>query len=109
MSFGKMNTFINIIEITTTKDSEGFKSETDSIIASVRAYREEKHGSRKWTNLAAFTKADAIFKFRKIPGIQIKSGMVLVCDTGRYTVESVEAFNSMYVEAIAVKVEPSKG
>lgn len=104
-----MNTFIDIIERTITKDSEGFKSETDNIIASVRAYKEEKHGSRKWANMAAFTKADALFKFRKIPNLQIKSGMIIVCDTGRYTVESVEVFNSMYVEVIAVKIDPSKG
>ncbi|WP_461206070.1 phage head completion protein [Clostridium sp. DL1XJH146] len=109
MSFGKMNTLIDIIERINTKDSEGFKSETDNIIASVRAYKEEKHGSRKWANMAAFTKADAIFKFRKISGIQIKSGMILVCDTGRYTIESAEVLNKMYVEAIAVKVDPSKG
>ncbi|MFA9398836.1 MAG: head-tail adaptor protein [Clostridiaceae bacterium] len=109
MSFGKMNTFVDIIDRTQIKDSDGFSTQTDKIIASIRAFREEKHGSKKWANMAAFTTADAIFKFRKVPGIQVKSGMILTCDTGRYTVESSEVFNNMYVEVIAVKVDTSEG
>ena len=40
MSFGKMNTFITIVEKQHTTDDEGFKTESDVSIAEVRAYRE---------------------------------------------------------------------
>ena len=109
MSFGKMNSFVDIIDKATTKDSEGFVSQTDNIIASVRAYKEERHGSRKWANMAAFTQANALFKFRKVPGLKIESGMILVCDTVRYTAISVEDLKGLYIEVAAKKTEPSKG
>ena len=54
MSFGKMNTFIDIIESVSVKDSEGFTTKSDNIIASVRAYRECRHGAEKWRNIASF-------------------------------------------------------
>ena len=47
MSFGKMNTFISIVEKQFTQDDEGFKTETDVTVAEVRAYREGRHGSEK--------------------------------------------------------------
>ena len=108
MSFGSMNTFIDIIERVTEKDSEGFSNQTDKVVASVRAYKEEKHGSMKWANMSAFTSADAIFKFRIIPGIEIKSGMMIACDIGRYKVISVEHLRGMYIEVAAEKVETLK-
>jgi hypothetical protein len=37
MSFGKSNTFIDIIITTPTKDAEGFVTHGDTILASVRA------------------------------------------------------------------------
>ena len=37
MSFGKMNTLIDIVEKVTIKDAEGFRTEVDSIVASVKA------------------------------------------------------------------------
>ena len=48
MSFGKMNTFISIVEKQFTQDKDGFKTETDVTVAEVRAYREGRHGSEKW-------------------------------------------------------------
>ena len=38
MSFGKMNTFISIVEKQFTQDDEGFKTEADVTVAEVRAY-----------------------------------------------------------------------
>ena len=108
MSLGKMNNFVDIFNRIQSKDSEGFVTETDDFVASVRASREERHGSRKWANLAAFTNANAIFKFRRVPGLKIESGMVFVCEAGRYTVTSVETVNAMYMEVLAEKVEPAK-
>lgn len=103
-----MNTFIDIIENIKIKDSEGFTKEIDNIVASVRAYKEEKHGSLKWANMAAFSSADALFAFRRIPVLEIKTGMMIVCDTGRYKIISVEHVRGMYTEVAAEKIEPSK-
>ena len=52
MSFGKMNTFISIVEKQFIQDEDGFKTETDVTVAEVRAYREGRHGSEKWANMA---------------------------------------------------------
>lgn len=103
-----MNTFIDIIEIKTEKDSEGFSSQNDEVLASVRAYKEERHGSLKWANMAAFTSADALFRFRRIPDVEIKTGMMIVEDTGRYKVISLENVREMYTEVAAEKIEPLK-
>ena len=69
MSFGKMNAFIDIIKPVITKDADGFKVASDEILASVRAYREGRHGSERWANRAAFTDATDLFRFRWIPGV----------------------------------------
>ncbi len=108
MSFGRMNTFVDIIKTTPIKDSEGFASHNDNILVSIRAYREERHGSKKWANMAAFTTANALFRFRRIPGIEVERGMVLACDTSRYNIVSVENLNNMYVEVLAEKIESSQ-
>ena len=47
MSFGKMNTFLSIIEKQFTQDEDGFKTETDVTVAEVRAYREGRLSFRK--------------------------------------------------------------
>ena len=109
MSFGKMNTFIDIIEKTTIKDSDGFSTETDNIIASVRAYQEGRHGSEKWANRATFSEATELFRFRFIPDITVTSSMVLVCYGGRFEVTSVENVKGrgMYLEILAKEVKPS--
>ena len=108
MSFGKMKTLVDIIETSTSQDEEGFVKKEDKIIASIRAYREERRPSRKWANLAAFTEADALFQLRVIPDLELKAGMILVCDTGSYTVINVEKVKGLYIEALAKKLEPTK-
>lgn len=108
MSIGKMKNFVDIFNRNQSKDSEGFVTEVDDFVASVRATREERHGSRKWANLAAFTDANAIFKFRRIPGLELQSGMIFICNNSRYTVISTEVINGMYMEVLAEKIEPSK-
>ena len=45
MSFGKMNAFIDLVKKEVSVDAEGFKSEKEVTLASVRAYREGRHGS----------------------------------------------------------------
>ena len=39
MSFGKMNTLVDIIQTAPVKDAEGFVVSGDTILATVRAYR----------------------------------------------------------------------
>lgn len=109
MSFGKMNTFIDIIRPTITTDSAGFKRESDELLASVRAYREGRHGSEKWANRAVFTDATDLFRFRVIPNLTITTGMILVCSESRFEITSVEDVkgHGMYIEILAKEVKPS--
>ena len=109
MSYGKMNTFIDIIRPTITKDSDGFKVTSDEILASVRAYREGRHGSERWANRAAFTDATDLFRFRHIPNLKITEDMVITCADGRFEITSVEDVKGrgMYIEVLAKEVKPS--
>ena len=109
MSFGKMNTFIDLIEKRVTVDEEGFRGATEAVVASIRAYREGRHGSEKWANRAAFTDATDLFRFRCIPGVTVNTSMVIVCPGGRFEITSVEDVKGrgMYVEVLAREVKPS--
>ena len=111
MSFGKMNTFISIVEKQFTQDDEGFKTETDVTVAEVRAYREGRHGSQRWANLAAFSEATDLFRFRRIPGMTITTDQFLICDDCRYDIVSVEDVKGrgMYIEVLAKKEVPTVG
>ena len=102
MSLGKMSTFIDIIEPRKVKDESGFITVQDVILASVRAYKEMRHGTRVWANRAAFSKATALFRFRKIDGLKIDTSHVIVCDTGRYRILSIEDVKNrgMYMEVL---------
>jgi head-tail adaptor len=108
MSYGKMNTFIDIVEKVTTKDPEGFRSEIDNIIASVKAYREGRHGNEKWANRATFSEATDLFRLRKIPNITITTDMVVMNKEGRFEITSVEDIKGrgMYIEVLAKEVKP---
>ncbi|MBH1941319.1 head-tail adaptor protein [Anaerocolumna sedimenticola] len=109
MSFGKMNTFIDIISTVPIKDKEGFSIKGDDILASVRAYKEDRHSSERWTNMASFSTASCLFRFRKISGLKVTTEMVIVCDDGRYQILSVEDVRSrgMYIEVLTEKIEPT--
>jgi len=109
MSFGKMNTFIDIVERINIKDAEGFRTEVDNIVASVRAYREGRHGNEKWANRASFTEATDLFRFRCIPGITITASMVIIHSDKRFEITSVEDVKGrgMYLEVLAKEVVPS--
>jgi hypothetical protein len=109
MSFGKMNTFIDIISTAPTKDAEGFATTGDTILASIRTYKEDRHGSEKWTNMATFSTASSLFRFRKIPGLTIKAEMLITCTDGRYRILSAEDVRGrgIYTEVLAERLEPS--
>ena len=103
MSFGKMNTFVDLIEKKQVKDEYGFVTESDVIIASFRAYYEPKHGSEKWVNRTQLFEATALFQFRAISGIKVTTDMVLTCEHGRFEITSVEDVKGkgMYIEVMA--------
>jgi head-tail adaptor len=109
MSFGKMNTFIDIIEKVTINDSEGFSTEIDNIVATIRAYREGRHGTEMWANRATFSEATDLFRFRCIPGVTITTAMLIACENGRFEITSVEDVKGrgMYTEVLAKEVKPS--
>jgi head-tail adaptor len=109
MGLGKMNTFIDIISTVPVKDEDGFSSAGDTILASLRAYKEDRHGSERWSNMAAFSTASSLFRFRKIPELEITADMFITCADGRYRILSAEDVRGrgMYIEVLAERLEPS--
>lgn len=109
ISFGKMNTQIQITRKRVALDDEGFQTESNVIVATVRAYREGRHGSEKWANRAAFSEATDLFRFRTIPGLMVTTNMRLLCDGSVFEITSVEDVKGrgMYIEALAKEVQPS--
>ena len=107
MSFGKMNVPISIVMETISKDTEGFATKADTVLASIHAYREGRHGSQKWVNRAAFSEATDLFRFRAIPGLTVTTEHVILCDGERYEITSVEDVKGrgMYIEALAERIE----
>ena len=111
MSFGKMNGFATIKSIQTTQDSEGFSTETEVTLATVRCYKEGRHGSQRWANLAAFSEATDLFRFRTIPNVAVTTDHYIIFENERYDITSVENVKGrgMYTEVLAKKVVASCG
>ena len=111
MSFGKMNSLADIVKTNQVKDSEGFTHSKDEVLATVRVYREGRHGSQRWANLAAFSEATDLFRFRCIPGLTVTTDHIIVSDGERFEVTSVEDVKGrgMYTEVLAKKVVPTVG
>ena len=111
MSYGKMNRPAQITEVRNVKDSEGFSSKQDVVLAEIRVCREGRHGSERWANLATFSEATDLFRFRMIPGLTITTAHFIVCDGERFNITSVEDMKGrgMYTEVLAKKVVTSIG
>ncbi len=111
MSIGKMNKKARIVRLVETKDSEGFISKEEELVASIRCAIEGRHGSEKWANLASFSEATELFTFRKIPNVTISTDMFIVYDNIYYDILSSEAIHGrgMYVEVLAKRNESSDG
>lgn len=111
MSFGNMNTFIDIVVLKKSKDEEGFATTVYDTVASVRAYREGRHGSQRWANLAAFSEATDLFRFRAIPGVSITTDHVIMTGGETFDITSVENVKGrgMYTEVLAKKVVATSG
>ena len=108
MNIGRMTEYIEIIRPERVKDEDGFSERSDSVLASVRAYREGRHGSERWANRAAFTDATDLFRFRIIPRIEITTDLVIVCGAHRFEITSVENVHGrgMYIETLCREVKP---
>lgn len=104
-----MNAFITIVEKKISTDDEGFKTETEEVLASVRAYREGRHGSEKWANMAVFSAATDLFRFRTIPGLEITTNMRILCGGHVFEITSVEDVRrkGMYLEVLGTEVKTS--
>ena len=109
MSFGKMKEQIIFALPASVKDAEGFASPADVPLRSLRAYREGRHGSERWANRAAFSQSTDLFRFRKIPGFDVTTKMVILCGEHRFEIESVEDVKGrgMYIEVLVKEVKPS--
>ena len=106
-----MKISIEIVQSTYVKDTEGFSQQVDQTLATVKAYREGRHGNKKWANRATFSEATDLFRFRSIPGIKIATELTILCDQERYEITSAENVRQrgMYWEVLAKKVVPSSG
>ena len=102
MSFSKLNTPVYILSLERGKDKDGFAVTSETVLACVRAYKEDKNSTEKWSDRAVLKDASALFRFRCIPGLEITSDMVIDCYDGRYNITSVENVRgrNMYYEVI---------
>ena len=111
MSFGKMSKTIQIVATTPIKDAEGFTSPSDTVLATVRAYKEDRHGNERWANMAAFSTATSLFRFRAIPGLMVDTSfsIIYIPTNERFRILSVEDVRNrgMYYEILAEKLEPT--
>ena len=107
MSFGKLNTFIDIISTEPMKDADGFVNHGDTVLASVRAYYEQKNSTEKWRNMSQNSEANALFRLRAIPNLELNNRHIIICEGKRYNIYSVENIKSrkMYLEVLAVSVD----
>jgi len=107
MSFGKMNTFIDIISTEPVKDADGFANHGDTVLASVRAYFEQKNSTEKWRNMSQSSDVNALFRLRAIPNFELNNRHVIACEGKRYNIFSVENVkgHGMYLEVLAVSAD----
>ena len=109
MSIGMMNTRIALCRKEVALDAEGFATVVSNTVASIRAYREGRHGSERWSNRASFTDATDLFRFRVIPNVEVSTDMTILCEGREYEITSIENVKGrgMYLECLAKEVVAS--
>ena len=109
MSIGMMSTWIDLRQKKLLKDEEGFCTIECETVATVRAYREGRHGSERWSNRASFTDATDLFRFRVIPHVEVNTDMTILCEAREYEITSIENVKGrgMYLECLAKEVVAS--
>ena len=92
-------------------DTEGFSAPTVRVLSHLRVFVEGRHGSERWANLAAFSEATELFRFRKIPGLVVTTKQFILFENDEYDILSVEDIKgrNMYIEVLAKKVVASNG
>ena len=111
MGLGLMNKKAQLCILTNTIDSEGFSDSTVEVLAEIRVFVEGRHGSERWANLAAFSEATELFRFRKLPNITVTTKHYILYEGERYDILSVDDVKgrNMYIEVLAKKVVASNG
>ena len=111
MGLSLMNKKAQIVSIARETDSEGFSFENVEALADIRVFVEGRHGSERWANLAAFSEATELFRFRRVPNLVITTKQYLLFEGNRYNILSVENVKGrgMYTEILAKRVEASNG
>lgn len=111
MGLGLMNKPAKLCEKTFVTDSEGFSAQRVAILADIRVFVEGRHGSERWANLAAFSEATELFRFRKIPNVKVTTKQYIIFEGEEYDILSVEDVKgrSMYIEVLAKKAVASNG
>lgn len=104
-TIGLMRETIDLITPRVIRDQAGFTTTRDTIVASVRAYRETRHATATWVNRAAYTNATVLFRIRTIPGLDITEAMEITTIDGRYVIDTVEVIGR-YVEILAHQSTP---
>lgn len=106
-----MNKHAKLCEKTSVTDSEGFSLQRVAVLADIRVFVEGRHGSERWANLAAFSEATELFRFRKIPNVNVTTKQYIVFEDSEYDILSVENVKgrSMYIEVLAKKTVASNG
>ena len=111
MALGLMNRKAQLCIEMERIDSEGFNWKTVGVVAEMRVFVEGRHGSERWANLAAFSESTELFRFRRIPHLEITTKHYIICEGIRYNILSVENVKgrNMYTEVLAKRVEASNG
>lgn len=111
MGLGLMNKPAKLCEKTFVTDSEGFSAQRVAILADIRVFVEGRHGSERWANLAAFSEATELFRFRKIPNVKVTTKQYIIFEDEEYDILSVEDVKgrNMYIEVLAKKAVASNG
>ena len=98
---------ITIFKKINDTDSAGFHTEYKSPLATMRAYREDRHGNEQWKNRAAYTTATTLFRFRSVPYLKVTTDMCILCDGEDFEITSVEDVKGrgMYVEVLCERID----
>lgn len=111
MGLGNMNKPATLCIEVDDIDTEGFNCKTVRSLAQLRVFVEGRHGSQRWANLAAFSGATELFRFRRIPNLEVTTKHFIVYKNQRYDILSVEDIRgrSMYIEVLAKRTEAANG
>ena len=106
-----MNKPALLCEKTFVTDTDGFSAPTVRVLSHLRVFVEGRHGSERWANLAAFSEATELFRFRRIPNLKITTKQFILFENEEYDILSVEDIRgrNMYVEVLAKKAVESSG